>query len=238
MKIHSIIALFFVIFSFQMKGQDGYVRYQTFDEYKMEGVGAEKIKRPYVLVKKENDTIFVKKIVKKKGKNRCNCTVKEIKYINKGDYWHTTIRPESKRTLIARPRPCIPIFYEKFIFNDTIVEYQYSLKYGLKEVRRVAQYIHIHTKKDCVILSLQDNDIKNYGNPYNEVKEFVINYKEIFPLYSSGYQPRYYTIFEKQIEGNIFSIYIIDGENKRFFSSKEMNSLGEYDNKGRLAWWW
>ena len=45
--------------SFQMKGQNGYVKYQTFDEYKLMGIGHSDIRDPYVLVKKEADTIFV-----------------------------------------------------------------------------------------------------------------------------------------------------------------------------------
>jgi hypothetical protein len=58
MKI-ACLSIMLLVLSFQMKGQKDYVKYQTFDEYKMEGVGEGKIKRPYVLVKKEVDTIFV-----------------------------------------------------------------------------------------------------------------------------------------------------------------------------------
>lgn len=226
---------------FQTKGQDNYVKYQTFDEYKMEGIGTKKIKRPYVLVKKENDVIFVKKIEKNKGTNECNC-VEEIKYINKGDYWYAAIKSEPNRTSSKRsrriiPMPCTPIFYEKFIFSDTVVEYKYI--YSLKNsIKRLNQFIYINTKEYCIILSIEENEIKNQDEPYNEIEKLVANYKEIFPLHSSSNSSRYYSVFEKHIEKDILSIYEINGENKKFISSKKMNNLGEFDNNGTMAWWW
>jgi hypothetical protein len=187
----------------------------------MEGIGDGNIKRPYVLVKKEFDTISVIK---------SNDRGKIIKYINQGDYWYTILQIEEKSSFLDRHRIC-----EKFISNDTVIEYEYILKNNLK---RFDQNIFVHTKKDCVILVIQDNDIKNFDAPYNEIKKFVINYKEIFPLYSPGYQPRCHNIFEKHIDGKVLSIYEIDDVSRAFISSKKMNSLGEFDNKGMLAWWW
>ncbi|MGI6291823.1 MAG: hypothetical protein ACOXZH_05330 [Bacteroidales bacterium] len=66
----------------------------------------------------------------------------------------------------------------------------------------------------------------------------MTNYKEIFPYYSPGSQPRWYTMYEKHTEGNTLSIYEINGKNKKYVASKQMNSLGEFDNKGILAWWY
>ncbi len=215
---------------FQMKGQNGYVKYQTFDEYKMEGVGNKKIQCPYVLVKKEADTIFVIK---------SNDREKKIKYINKGDYWYTKLQIEEEL-------PFLETICEKFIYNDTIIEYEYFyihkagyLTDSLKRSNlRRNSGIYIHTKKDCLILSIARDDIKNYDNPFNEIKELVTNYKEIFPYYSPGFQPRWYTMYEKHTEGNTLSIYEINGKNKKYVASKQMNSLGEFDNKGILAWWY
>jgi len=210
------ISIILFMLSFQMKGQDGYVRYQTFDEYKMEGVEAEKTKRPYVLVKKEVDTIFVIKSYDR---------TKKIKYVNRGDYWYTILHIQT--TKVGE------IFCEKFIYNDTVVEYEYykidSLRYN--------NGISVHTKKDCIELVIHRNDIKNYDDPFNEIKELVTNYKEIFPLYSPGHQPRWYSILRKHIEGNILYIYDMNGINKGDVYSKKMNSLGEFDNNGMLRWW-
>lgn len=216
--------------SFQMKGQNGYVKYQTFDEYKLMGIGHSDIRDPYVLVKKEADTIFVIK---------SNDSEKTIKYVNKGDYWHTILQIEEELPFFER-------ICEKFIYNDTIIEYEYlyihKTGYLTDSLKRSNQRrnsgIYIHTKKDCLILSIAKDDIKNYDDPFNEIKELVINYKEIFPYYSPGSQTRWHTKYEKHIEWNTLSIYEINGENKEYVASKQMNNLGEFDNKGILAWWY
>jgi len=229
MKIVCLSVMLFVL-SFQIKGQNGYIQYQTFDEYKMEGVGKEKIKRPYVLVKKELDTIFVIK---------SNDTGKTIKYVNRGDYWYTKLQIEERL-------PYLETICEKFIYNDTIIEYNYRYCHQYNHLidsskrsnQRISSSIFVHTKKGCIILSIQDNDITNYDDTFNKIKEFVINYKEIFPRnISTIYQPRFHYIFEKQIKENILSIYEINGEDKEFVASKKMNSLGEFDNKGTMMWW-
>ncbi|MBO4581829.1 MAG: hypothetical protein J5701_06055 [Bacteroidales bacterium] len=219
------------VLSIQVKGQNDYVKYQTFDEYKLEGIGEKKIKRPYVLVKRENDTIFVVK-----SNDRKNV----IKYVNRGDYWHTILQIEERWSFWET-------FCEKFIYNDTVVEYKYKYwhDYGYlidsskRSNIRINKGIYVHTKSICINLSIQGDDIKNLDNPYNEIKQFVVNYKEIFPLYlsSPGYQPRWYSIYEKHIAGNRLSIYEMKGVNREFTASKKMNSLGEFDNKGML-WWW
>ena len=56
---------------------------------------------------------------------------------------------------------------------------------------------------------------------------------------SPKYQPRWYNLYEKKIEGNTLFIHKIDIINNKeeLVSSKKMNSLGEFDNNGVLAWW-
>jgi len=46
-------------------------------------------------------------------------------------------------------------------------------------------------------------------------------------------------LYEKKIEGNTLFIHKIDIINNKeeLVSSKKMNSLGEFDNNGVLAWW-
>jgi len=237
MKIYTVIILLLFNISCQMENNKEYTKYQTFDEYKLMGVRRFIIREPYVLVKKELDTIFV---IKSNDRNKL------IKYINRGAYWY------SKSIIEVEPPPDDGEQYlldmtstvcEKFIYNDTVIEYKYQYRHLSgdsidRSNRRSNSDILVHTKKDCIILSIQDDDIKNYDDPFNEIKEFVLNYKEIFPLYSPEIQLPWYSIFEKHIDGNILSIYEIDGGNKKFVSSKKMNSLGEFDNEGTLAWWW
>jgi len=204
-----------------MKESKEYVKYQTLDEYKLMGVECSDIKAPYVLAKKMLDTIFVIK---------SNNSEKVIQYINKGAYWHSKSIIYVDTIPLAKQK-LDPTVYEKFIFNDTVVEYKYSLKENLEKSQ---QRIFVHTKKNCIVLIIQDDDIKNQDDPYNEIKEFVANYKTIFPLYTPGYQPRCYSIYKKRIKGNVLYIY----RDNRCVSSKEMNSLGEFDSNGTLAWWW
>ncbi|MDR1792047.1 MAG: hypothetical protein LBR36_01185 [Bacteroidales bacterium] len=223
----------------------------------MAGIETKKIKRPYVLVKEENDTIFVKKSNDKR---------KVIKYVNKGDYWYTKLQ-------IKEGLHSLNEFCEKFICKDTVIEYLYLLKFiynscfdtiskykkllkidlnnldsliKYKELlgidfKRLNDAICIHTRQECIYLVIQDTDIQYHDNPFTEIKEFARNYQEIFPPYyphSSEYKPRFYVVYEKHIEKNIFSIYEIVGEDKKQFAvSKKMNSLGEFDNKGMLYWW-
>ena len=56
MKKYSIIILVLLtscqMASCQTANNKGYIKYQTFDEYKLEGLGHFNIKEPYVLVKK------------------------------------------------------------------------------------------------------------------------------------------------------------------------------------------
>jgi hypothetical protein len=212
---------------FQTNGQDGYVKYQTFDEYKMEGIGNEKIKRPYVLVKKESDTVFVIK---------SNDRKKTIKYVNRGDYWHTkrVIKETASKHVFhfsGKVCPCslIKEFCEKFIYNDTIVEYNYYYDLGIKDsLNRHFKNIYMHTKKDCIVLGI---DITNYNAPFSQIKDIATNYKDMLPL-------GWLYVYEKQINGNVLSIYEIDGKGKKFIKSKKMNSLGEFGNEGILAWWY
>jgi len=229
-KIYSTIILLLLSISCQMENNKEYTKYQTFDEYKLMGVGNTNIKEPYVLIKKELDTIFVIK---------SNDREKVVTYINKRDYWYS-------KTIIEVEAPpdngelykldMTPTVCEKFIYNDIIVEYNYLLDDKLK---RFGSDIYVHTKKDCIKLAIQDSDITNYDDPFNEIKAFVVNYKKIFPAYPypAIYEPRYYTMLEKHVEGNVLTIYEIEEEKKRFVASKKMNSLGEFDNQGTMAWW-
>jgi hypothetical protein len=111
----------------------GYVKYQTFDEYKLEGVGNFNIQHPYVLVKKEIDTIFV---IKSNDKRNI------IKYINKGEFWfyQETEKPQKGC--------CHKALLKKFITNDTI----FIFSYFQASLRITTSTIIIERKEDKIVI--------------------------------------------------------------------------------------
>lgn len=204
--------------SFYFQGYCQFVRYQTFDEYKMEGITNKRIRRPCVFIKWESDTIFV---IKSNDKDNV------IKYINCGSYWHAVIQ-------IKEPCSCMGMdkrICEKFIYNDTVVEYEYILKPNNK---RSAQTIAVNTKDKCLFLSLKSNEIDNKIAPFDEIMEIINKYKNNSYSYPPMCPPE---IFEKQIEKNIFSVYLIKEGERKLIKSRKINHLGEFNNRGSLVWW-
>ena len=79
--------------SFYFQGYCQFVRYQTFDEYKMEGITNKRIRRPCVFIKWESDTIFV---IKSNDKDESKKSKKYHKSVlEKEDY------EENKKELIT-----------------------------------------------------------------------------------------------------------------------------------------
>ena len=184
----------------------------------MEGIANKRIKRPCVFIKRESDTIFV---IKSNDKDNV------IKYINRGSYWHAVIQ-------IKEPCSCMGMdkrICEKFIYNDTVVEYEYILKVNNE---RHALRIAVNTKDKCVILHLKSNEMEEKFATFDEIMEIINKYKNNSYSYPPLCPPE---IFEKHIENNIFSVYLINEEDKNFIKSKKLNHLGEFDNKGSLVWW-
>jgi len=212
---------------------NGYNKYQTFDEYILDGVVTNNVKSPYVLVKKTNDTIFV---IKSNNKNDT------IKYTKKGNYWYTKLYIEETQSFLDKlfnnsssKLLKIQEICEKFIYNDTVIEFLYRED---EKLRMIDQTIYVNTKQHCLELVIQNDDLKDFKNLFDGIQTLVNNYKTIFPIYSPKYQSRWYNEYEKIIKNNTLNIYEIDSSNlKKFVTSKKLNSLGEFDNKGKLAWW-
>lgn len=210
--------------SCQMRNFKGYDKYQTFNEFELKGVNSPKLQSPFIFLKRESDTIFVVKSNKKD---------ETIKYINMGKYWYTSMRTEEKPTFEERSLGAklkierLPQICEKFIFNDTIVEYVYLLQ---DETQRLSQEIYVKTKDSILNLVIQDDDIKNINNPYNEIINFVRAYKKLFPYNDNQtYQPRFYYLFEKQIIGDTLYLSETKEIDKKKQYSIKLNSMGEFD---------
>jgi hypothetical protein len=119
--------------SCQVDNMKGYVKYQTFNEYKLEGVNSSHIKNPYVFVKKELDTVFVIK---------SNDRRSVMTYINKGEYWFYQEPEEIQKGFIdkvlsksiwkifSHPKGVDKTLSKKFITNDTIFIFSYLIMPG------------------------------------------------------------------------------------------------------------
>ena len=212
------LLIFILVACFEANSQPKFVKYQTFDEYKMQGIKDKRIKYPCVYIKENGDTIFVRKSYDKNI----------ITYIKKPDYWYTK---QIIRSFVKVSRIC-----ERFIYNDTIIDYEY-IKNNNGEI--FGCYIFVHTKTSCLVLTLSKTDINHTEDVFKQIKKLINNYKDFFPLYSTKeHQPRFYEFYLKHIDKNILTIYEVNEQGRTYVASKKMNHLGEFDNKGLIAWWY
>lgn len=217
MKNIYLLIFLWVVFS-EANCQPKFVKYQSFDEYKMQGIKEKRIKYPCVYIKENGDTMFVRKSYDKNI----------ITYIKKQDYWYTKLIIIS---FVKVSRIC-----ERFICNDTIIDYEY-IKNNNGEI--FGCYIFVHTKTSCVVLAVSKTAINHTEDLFQQIKKLVNNYKDFFPLYVPGkYQPRDHIFYSKHIDKNILTIYEVNEQGRTYVASKKMNTLGEFDNKGLIAWWY
>lgn len=200
---------------------DGYTKYQTFNEYTLKGVSAnnDKIKSPYVFVKEEADTISI--IVSSQKEN-------VIKYINKGDYWYN-LRIEKIDYQPDCKCDTTPLYYEKFIYNDTILLYNCRIKDGI-------QYSHsliLETENNYTYISPPDNMEIKGEFIFANLKKLAKNYKNLIPYYSRGpeHQPCFYESFTKVFKENKLYLYENKGTDELVCLKdvRQLNSLGEFD---------
>ncbi len=196
----------------------GYQKYQTFDEYSLKGITDGDIYPPYVYVKKGKDTICVLK-----SDNLEN----NIKYVNMGDYWYSFLKIEDKPNLFSRLfYKCwdLPVVYEKFIFNDTIMMYKYMLNEDLKIID---SDIIVKTYKYNLYISVPDSsisDISDKDNLFRKMKNIVINYKKYIPKITSNHETSFYRLYEKVINQHSYTLY----DNESIVAEKKMENLGEF----------
>ena len=154
------LSVMLLMLSFQMKGQKDYVKYQTFDEHKLKGVGRFNIKEPYVLVKKRLDTIFV---IKSNDRNNI------LKYINKGKFWYHQV-PQEPQDECACMRNFIS---KKFITNDTVFVFSHFPDTWLKHAT-----IIIDTKKEITIIEDYPIRFDNEENVFKKIQNIASTYKD------------------------------------------------------------
>jgi len=189
-----------------MKGQKGYVKYQTFDEHKLKGVGRFNIKEPYVLVKKELDTIFVIK-----SNDRGNNV---LRYINKGKFWYYQEPDEPQDGCMEKS------ISKKIITNDTVFVFSHFPMTWSEHATIIT--IIIDTKKEITIIKgceiLFDNEenvfkkIQNIASIYEDSLSYRNFFKEIQNEEDSDeevYRPEngWYQTFIKVYKGKKLYLY-------------------------------
>ena len=202
---------------------EGYVKYQSFDEFALKGYGAGQLKEPYVAVKNGKDTIFVL-IYERLHKETL------IKYVNHGDYWYN-LKREQKKYDPKCECDTTPHFTESFIYNDTIMEYSYYLKGGIEKLNELLKFST--TKNEIWLLS--KTGFHAYTNDkFHQLKLFLVNYKTNFENYEpSLYQKQYYHNYSKLLKNDTLFVRENIGNKTNKFGDlvvvRKLNSLGLFD---------
>lgn len=197
---------------------NGYVKFQTFDEYTLKGVSSstEKIKSPFVYIRQVEDTISV--IESKENK--------EYQYTRNKDYWYCFYKKEHETELNYKC-DSTPLYIEKFIFNDTIL----TLTYYKEGENIFNERLTIATKDKLVHISF--NISNKTDSLFNEIKELADTYLTVIPYYKRGleYQSSYYIPYTKKIKKNYLYLYRNDDKDsiQCLYDIFSLNSLGEFD---------
>lgn len=222
-----VFLCFAIVFLCSAQFPKGYISYQTFDEYTLDGVtfSSEGQKAPYVLVKKEKDSIFIMFSYQRHSV--------PIKYINRGNYWYN-IRIEDNY--------CEPGFkceipfnrcLEKYIYNDTILSYGYYKDFITNTELTLGRDITIETKKAKIRLAFGNSVYIDSKNKFESIKSIADNYISNFPYPAKEYQPKWYRSFYKEIRQDTLFIYENDStgnyKNSCLYDIRKLNSLGEFD---------
>lgn len=210
----------------------GYEKYRTFDEYSLQGVGkSDTIQtKPYVAAKFDEEKISVL-IFDKNGK------IRKMEYFNKGEYWYSSY----KLKLESFPKcrcDTTPAFFEKFIFNDTIMVYHYiNHSVGSKKIKVIESLYYI-TKEDFIILSDTSPLLIDSTNIFKSLSNKRIELKNQYTQADIGrdYNPRIFSTYSKGFKGDTMFVYERDETNNQVLSSKHhvLTTLGEY---GVLTAW-
>jgi len=194
---------------------EGYVKFQTFNEYELKGERTENIKLPYVFVKENKDTICVIK-----SNNR-----KEVmKYINKGKFW---FYQESEK---PQKYCCDIAISKRFIIKDTIFLYSYLPMPGTVS-GITGEGIVIQTKKENTVIDNQKIIFDNENDLYEKIRDIVFVYKDSIPMcnkdkiFPKGCFQTYIKVFKDN-----GLLYLYDSkETSKLMYIYQLNSMGEFD---------
>lgn len=235
MKVLGCVFVFSILFiscdSHSTKSSLEYTVYQTFDEYRMMGVdkNRQELKSPYVAITRNDSTIVVKICYEGKEQD------KFLIYHNKGKYWYNVkkeqIDPKLYYTTLS---DTLPIFTERYLYNDTIMEYNYYID---ENRDKSLQSLTFKTRNNEIRLTLPTGFRISKNNRFEELKQIMNGFRNNFP-YDDGkinHRDKNYTYYTKIVKGDSVFLYEND-ENKNYKSDClddviVFNSLGEFDPK-------
>lgn len=232
MKIYILGILFFLFFNlcFVFENEKSRKEFKTFNEYRLMGVPFTDANRElYVIVDEYDDSIKVQ---------ISDDLSNPIIYINKGKYWFSI----SSKCLDSGGKVKAMKYIEKYIYNDTILKYNYTVFLHGDTVSRGNESIIIETEKSSLNLSydkeISDMILEKGDQMYRfEILKLIVN------NYEGIFVPMTYPIIVYPIRNFIFNtkkisndtLYIYNKSNIKYKPSclyddvRLLNSLGEYD---------
>ena len=208
--------------------------YATFDEMSMCGVGKPSDSL-YVSVKQDDNVISV---IRSDDKDNT------IKYILIDGTWYNyqafDLHKMSPDYRFFQSEKSFPRSYDRYLFNDTIIEYE---KIFGKNGRINSRQISLKTNKDYYLIYLNCKyDTINEFNKLNSLLRIIKTFKnrpnlnKVNRWVGEGEEYGYLT-FQKLIKGDSIS-YVSETQKNIIVMSWKLNSLGEYGLKPGLdiAW--
>lgn len=185
------------------------------------------LERPYVAVKRTDSIIEVR---------ICYEGVEQDIYLfyhKRAKCWYN-VKKEQVDPKLYYTTLCdtVPTYTERYLYNDTIMEYKYDLENACDKSMESLTFI---TKNNVIRLNLPENFYINSKLDFDILKQVVVNYRECFP-YNDGkinHRNKNYTYYNKIIKDDSTFFYENDGMNNYklgcLIDVKKYNSLGEFD---------
>ena len=229
--VHTLIILV-ILNGCNRKDDSAFVQYQSFDEFSMTEINSEITTNPYLLIKRTKDTI---KIV------QSNQEKDTMIYLNKGDYWYSSIRINYNYTLIGKlydyfSPVCFCVDYKqvdvyRYITKHSITEaYFYSDGDSTATQRGVfPDYIEVYNRNSSRTYTF-DNNLDNVLDSIVLGKSTVWQvYKRQMHSLNADTASLDYKTYHYDREDNLF--YCIDTNNSNDIIRKDslkLNKLGMY----------
>jgi hypothetical protein len=215
---------------------EGYKKYQTFDEYSLQGVTKEEhIQEPFVYIKEKRDSIYV--LLSNQGKIDpvvgVNRGYKPLLYINKGDYWYNISMEKQEYIPDCRCDTSATNYFVKFIYGDTILTYHYFIAQN-KIYEGDGSSLDVDTKDASIHILLADDKrgyLNGLENGFERLRKIAHNYEKIYPrknIISDEYQPTYYEYYSKILSNDTLFLYKDNGISRYLYQIWKLSSLGVF----------
>ncbi|NDV67888.1 hypothetical protein [Dysgonomonas sp. 25] len=206
-----------------------YVKYKTFDEYSMQGVEGNISEGDYfVSIKEIEDSIIViSSLANEFGQDR-------YVYIDKGNYWYS-----QNVTRVPYIENCacdttITSYHHKYIYNDTIISYNYALVNKTKQALNVS--LQIKTRYTIISIDLSNRFDQDSEDLFLYFKHIAKEYNILYQNRRSDdyYEANHYTYYNKRMNGDTLFVYEKDLQHSEYqlgclYDVRILNSLGEFD---------